>query len=64
MGRADVLRSVHSCLDCDAMNHCTHIPHRQSPDRAWPLRRADGTRFCEPRRDDEPRLPLVMERGK
>jgi len=46
------------------MNHCTHIPHRQSPDRAWPLRRADGTRFCEPRRDDEPRLPLVMERGK
>jgi len=33
------------------MPHCTRVPHRQSPDHAWPLRRADGTRFHEPRRD-------------
>lgn len=40
------------------MQHCTNYPHRQSPDRVWPLRRADGTRFCEPRRFVQPELPL------
>lgn len=40
------------------MRHCTHFTHRQSPQSAWPLRRADGSRFYEPRRDDKPQLPL------
>ena len=38
------------------MNHCTHTRTRQSPPSAWPLRRADGSKFYEPRRDDNPRL--------
>lgn len=25
---------------------------RQSNDSAWPLRRADGTRWCDPRKDE------------
>lgn len=28
--------------------HCTRITTRQSPPSAWPLKRADGTRFCDP----------------
>ena len=45
------------------MHHCTNIRTRQSPQSAWPLRRADGSKFYEPRRDDEPRLPLERNEG-
>lgn len=36
------------------MNRCAlpRSPDRRvSPDSAWPLRRADGTRFCDPQAD-------------
>jgi hypothetical protein len=45
------------------MPHCTHVPHRQSPDRAWPLRCADGRTFAQRKR--EPRqIELPLERAQ
>lgn len=29
--------------------HCTRDTVRKTPNSAWPLRRSDGTRFCDPR---------------
>jgi hypothetical protein len=28
--------------------HCGNVPYVSSPDSAWPLRRGDGTRLCDP----------------